>query len=107
MLNRGIYIEEISTKLAWIKAKVELCSSLNLLDSNIHMEYFLCGLLNTIYGYHLKNLNTIQSNYISIDLGDTEEKVAIKSPQIIAAQRLRRRFTSLSKTNMTSSLIAW
>lgn len=78
MLNRGIYIEEISTKLAWIKAKVELCSSLNLLDSNIHMEYFLCGLLNTIYGYHLKNLNTIQSNYISIDLGDTEEKVAIQ-----------------------------
>ena len=35
MLSRDKYISEISTKLAWIKAKVEMCSSLNLLDCNI------------------------------------------------------------------------
>lgn len=78
MLSREKYISEISTKLSWIKAKVEMCSSLNLLDCNIHMEYFLCGLLNIVYGYHLINLNAVQANYTSIDLGDPNEKLAIQ-----------------------------
>lgn len=78
MLSRDKYISEISTKLAWIKAKVEMCSSLNLLDCNIHMEYFLCGLLNIIYGYSLVNLNSVQANYTSIDLGDPGNRLAVQ-----------------------------
>lgn len=78
MLSREKYISKISTKLAWIKAKVEMCSSLNLLDCNTHMEYFLCGLLNIIYGYKLVNLNSVQANYTSIDLGDSGNKLAVQ-----------------------------
>lgn len=78
MLSRDKYISEISTKLAWIKAKVEMCSSLNLLDCNIHMEYFLCDLLNIVYGYSLVNLNAVQANYTSIDLGDSDNKLAVQ-----------------------------
>lgn len=78
MLNRQNNINEITTKLAWIKAKVEFCSSLNLLDCNIHMEHFMAGLLNVIYGYNLVNLNTIQSNYTSIDLGDYTSRLSVQ-----------------------------
>ena len=55
-----------------------MCSSLNLLDCNIHMEYFLCGLLNIIYGYSLVNLNSVQANYTSIDLGDSGNRLAVQ-----------------------------
>lgn len=78
MLNRQTRLNEINSKLAWIKATVEMNSSLNLLDSNIHMEHFLIGLLNKIYGYNLVNLNAEESNFTSIDLGDKEKRTAIQ-----------------------------
>lgn len=78
MLNRQTLINEINSKLAWIKASVELNSSLNLLDCNIHMEHFLIGLLDKVYGYNLVNLNAEESNFTSIDLGDREKRIAIQ-----------------------------
>ena len=78
MLTRQKLISEINSKLAWIKASVELNCSLNLLDCNIHMEHFLIGLLNRVYGYSLVNLNAEESNFISIDLGDRDKRIAIQ-----------------------------
>lgn len=71
-------MEFITSQLAIIKSKVELCSSLNLLNINIHMESFMCGLLNIVYSYNLVNLNNAQANYTSIDLGDREKRIAIQ-----------------------------
>ena len=78
MLVREDYMEFITSQLAIIKSKVELCSSLNLLNINIHMESFMCGLLNIVYSYNLVNLNNAQANYTSIDLGDREKRIAIQ-----------------------------
>lgn len=78
VLVREKCIEYISTQLAVIKSKVELCSSLNLLNINIHMESFMCGLLNLVYSYNLVNLNNAQANYTSIDLGDRAKRIAIQ-----------------------------
>lgn len=71
-------MEYITSQLAIIKSKVELCSSLNLLNINIHMESFMCGLLNLVYSYNLVNLNNAQANYTSIDLGDRSKRIAIQ-----------------------------
>ncbi|SQO69709.1 Uncharacterised protein [Escherichia coli] len=49
MLQRKDNIDKISTKLAILAHKVELNTSLNLMDLNIHAEYFFCELLNMIY----------------------------------------------------------
>lgn len=78
MLNTQVLVNEINSKLAWIKAIVELNSSLNLLDCNIHMEHFLIGLLDKVYGYNLVNLNAEETNFTSIDLGDKEKRIAIQ-----------------------------
>ena len=78
MLVREDYKEFITSQHAIIKSKVELCSSLNLLNINIHMESFMCGLLNIVYSYNLVNLNNAQANYTSIDLGDREKRIAIQ-----------------------------
>lgn len=78
MLVREDCVEFITTQLAIIKSKVELCSSLNLLNINIHMESFMCGLLNLVYSYNLVNLNNAQANYTSIDLGDRANRIAFQ-----------------------------
>lgn len=70
MYLRGFYIQEIASRLAWIKAQVEVLDSLNLYDINIHSETFFGGLLNVIFGYNLKNINDSEKNFPSIDLED-------------------------------------
>lgn len=78
MYSREIYIQEITSRLAWIKGKVELLDSLNLYDINIHSETFFCGLLNVVFGYNLKNLNQTETNFPSIDLADESTGIAIQ-----------------------------
>lgn len=78
MLVREESMEYITSQLAIIKSKVELCSSLNLLNINVHMESFMCGLLNLVYSYNLINLNNAQANYTAIDLGDRDKRIAIQ-----------------------------
>lgn len=89
MLNRNKYIDEIINKLGWIKNEVSLRTSLNLLDLNIHMEHFLLGLLNLTYGYQLENLNTTQTNYASIDLGDSSKRIAIQVTSDNDSQKIK------------------
>ena len=88
MLVREDYMEFITSQLAIIKSKVELCSSLNLLNINIHMESFMCGLLNIVYSYNLVNLNNAQANYTSIDLGDREKRIEELSKQFCRKKRI-------------------
>lgn len=78
MLNRKDNIDKISTKLAILAHKVELNSRLNLMDLNIHAEYFFCDLLNMIFNASLVNLNTINANAKSIDLIDLRKRLAIQ-----------------------------
>lgn len=78
MLNRKDNIDKISTKLAILAHKVELNSCLNLMDLNIHAEYFFCDLLNVIFNASLVNLNTINTNAKSIDLIDLRKRLAIQ-----------------------------
>lgn len=78
MFLREKYIDEITNQLAWISAKVELLDSLNLNSINVHAESFFCGLLNTVFGYQLQDLNNTEMNYTSIDLGDEKNKIAIQ-----------------------------
>ena len=78
MLNRKDNIDKISTKLAILAHKVELNSCLNLMDLNIHAEYFFCDLLNMIFNASLVNLNTINTNANSIDLIDLRKRLAIQ-----------------------------
>lgn len=78
MLNRKDNIDKISTKLAILAHKVELNSCLNLMDLNIHAEYFFCDLLNMIFNASLVNLNTINTNAKSIDLINLRKRLAIQ-----------------------------
>lgn len=90
MLMRKEYIEEITFRLSWLLNKIEFSNSLSLYDDDIHAETFFCGLLNAIWGYQLKNLNSDTTNHVAIDLGDKSNRVAIQ----VTVQREREKIQS-------------
>jgi len=77
MYARKQYLENIIEKLSILKYQIELANCINLYDLNIYSESFFCDLLNLIYGYKLRNINFIEKNAQSIDLGDDESKIRI------------------------------
>lgn len=78
MINKETYIKEIAQSLALLSQKVALLNAVNLYDINIIAEDFFPGLLNLIYGYELKNINTIEKNAPAIDLFDKKNKISIQ-----------------------------
>lgn len=78
MLTRQKYIDEVIESLNILRQEITSKSKLNLTDGNIHIEKFLCGLLNICYGYNLINLNKEIMNYPGIDLGDEELKLGFQ-----------------------------
>ena len=87
MLTREDQINEIIGRLSWFESTVKQKNLLSLHDDSIHAESFLCELLNLVFGYNLKNLNHLQKNYDSIDLGDKENRISIQ----ITAQNTREK----------------
>lgn len=90
MFVREKYINEITKQLAWISTTVELLDSLNLNSINVHAESFFCGLLNTVFGYQLHDLNATEMNYTSIDLGDEKNKIAIQVTSEKTSAKIRK-----------------
>lgn len=77
MNNRDKYIKQINRSLNLLRLEVETLSKVNLTDYNIIAEDFYKDLL-VFYGFSLKNLNEKKKNADSIDLIDTENKIAIQ-----------------------------
>lgn len=77
-MNREVYLKDICDNLALLMQQVEMRNAINLYDINIIAEDFYAGLLNSIYDYHLINLNTVDKNATAIDLGDKHAKISIQ-----------------------------
>lgn len=70
MITRGYFLGEIIDSLGDIGRQVETRTKLNLTDLPVFVETFLRDVLNEIFGLKLENLNSVQSNFPGLDLGD-------------------------------------
>ena len=77
-MTRGILIGEIIDNLSNLNNQINFRCSLGLTDLNKVSEDFFCKLLNLIYGYELRNLNSQRSNEPGIDLGDESISIAFQ-----------------------------
>ena len=59
MLQRQTYINDIVNRLSGLASSVELRGLLNLLDLHVISEDFYVDLLNLIYGWKLRNANSL------------------------------------------------
>ncbi|MDQ2088051.1 SMEK domain-containing protein [Herbivorax sp. ANBcel31] len=78
MISKEIYLKNISRSLALLSKEVELLNCINLYDINISSEDFFTELLNLIFDYKLKNVNTKEKNAVAIDLVDDENKISVQ-----------------------------
>lgn len=81
----------ITEALSHIANKVNLHNHLNLQDINILLENFFRDILNIIYrDRDFKNLNTEESNFTAIDLGDDKKELAIQITSTTAIKKVRK-----------------
>lgn len=78
MLQRQTYINDIVNRLSGLASSVELRGLLNLLDLHVISEDFYVGLLNLVYGWNLRNANSLQQNAPGIDLVDDSNHILVQ-----------------------------
>jgi hypothetical protein len=93
-------IEQITNALAILSRKVEISSSMNLTDINVVAEDFYRDLLNLTFGYELLNINLINPNAVSIDLGDTVNRIAIQVTSTSALKKTRETVQKFIKNSL-------
>lgn len=72
-------IAEFRELLNQLRREAEMASAMQLYDSHKVAEYVICGLLRELCDYsNMRNLNTTQSNFPSIDLADDVARVAVQ-----------------------------
>lgn len=74
-MERKFYFDYIERHLNILASEIKSRSKLNLLDMNIHAEFFFRDFLNLLYGYELRNINISSQNYEGIDLLDESNHI--------------------------------
>lgn len=87
-MNRTSYFNYIEEKLSLLSMRVKNRGKLNILDFHLHSENFYMELLNLIYGYNLKNLNSIDQNVEGIDLIDHTNKIVAQVSSTSTKQKI-------------------
>lgn len=76
--SRDVNVKYIIEKLAQIQSMVYLSNQQQLYDIDHVLEDFCTGLLNIVFNLKLHNINAETKNSSAIDLGDTENRIAIQ-----------------------------
>lgn len=87
-MNRAHYFDFIEEKLSVLSTRIELRGKLNILDLNLHSENFYLNFLNELFGWKLKNLNTVKQNVEAIDLIDKENQIIIQVSSTATKQKI-------------------
>lgn len=77
-LQKETYICDILDRLSGLAYNVELRGLLNLLDLHVISEDFFVGLLNLVYGWNLRNANSLLQNAPGIDFVDDSNHILVQ-----------------------------
>lgn len=87
-MNRSGYFNYIEEKLNILSVRVKARGKLNILDFHLHSEDFYMSFLNLLYGFDLKNLNTLNQNVEGIDLIDHTNKLVAQVSATSTKQKI-------------------
>lgn len=88
MITSAKFVNYIVETLNILRQEIISKNKLGLYDDNIHMENFICYILNLCYGYELVNLNENKANYPGIDLGDSKAKIGFQITSTNTSQKI-------------------
>lgn len=78
MNKRELQIKTIANEFARWQVQLENLNTLNLYDANLFSETSICEILNVIFDYELKNVNSLVKNHPAIDLADSYNRIAVQ-----------------------------
>lgn len=78
MSEREKYLKIITNEFSVWEVRLQNLTSQNLYDAHNLSEHSICELLNLIFDYKLKNLNSLKMNFPAIDLGDKSNSLCIQ-----------------------------
>jgi hypothetical protein len=87
-MNRQVYFDEIESRMSWLATRIELRSSLNILNLNLHSEDFYIHFLNAVYDLELVNLNSVEQNTPGLDLVDITRKLVVQVSSTATKQKI-------------------
>lgn len=99
-MNYDLYFDYITKKLALLNSEVNASNSLNLHDRSIFLEDIIANLLNIIYDISLKNTNFEICNYPSIDLADTNSRIAVQVTTDVGRNKIQNTLNNFFEKNL-------
>lgn len=87
-MNRSNYFDSIEYALTRLATRIEIRGSLNILNLNLHSENFYLNFLNLLFGWNLKNQNTLYQNTAGVDLSDSMNKIIVQVSAKASKQKI-------------------
>lgn len=101
-LARPDLIRNITYDLTHLEKSIESLGKIKLLDLNVAAEHFYKELLNKIFQYELKNLNTYAPNTPAIDLGDEKSGVAFQVTAERRSEKIQRTIDKFASNGLSA-----
>ncbi|WP_272572304.1 MULTISPECIES: SMEK domain-containing protein [unclassified Providencia] len=101
-------LKKISEFLTIFENSVTHQNSIGFTDINKSAETLFISILNKVYGYNLRDMNILESNYPAIDLADYGKKVCIQVTSENSREKIKKtikKFNELSLGNNFSQLV--
>lgn len=103
MLRKKEIYDKIVHILSVFKNEIEAKASANLLDDNVLSENLIKDLLNECMGWNLVNLNSEQSNFPGIDLGDQERRIAVQITSTKTSKKIEDSLKTIIRNKVDES----
>lgn len=100
MLESEILLNDIRKGLAYFQWYIASGQKVNLTDANVRAEDFVANLLNSLFGWELKNVNDSVANYPCIDLIDYSLRCGVQVTAERGSEKIGSTIQCLVKCQM-------
>ena len=90
MFRKETLMKNIMSRLSCLTNYVRQNNKLGWTDVNHGAEDFYCGLLNSAFGWKLKNQNELKMDFPAIDLGDPENRICVQVTSTTERSKVQR-----------------
>ncbi|VVD97372.1 hypothetical protein PIN31115_01919 [Pandoraea iniqua] len=92
LLQRATQLQDVRIAFAHIQSYVEPGGKLHLTDINLHLEDFVCEILNLTFNWTLQNTNKNSTNFPCIDLIDSskDRKIGVQVTAEKGVKKIRK-----------------
>ena len=87
-MSRLSHFNYIEQQLSTLGYRLEMRGKVNILDMHLHSESFYQHLFNALFGWNLRNQNTVQRNSAGVDLVDDTNRFVIQVSATATKQKI-------------------